>query len=159
MSKRTLLPLLVLLSASAAADTVQDFDGGGSAYVLGQHRVAPAATVVAGGPSGNFLRLASGSAGSNFNTIGFDRTDTGAFCTIAIDFDFRITPAAGSADGFGVALLDTSVHDSDGVVAGAEEPEFPTSLGVGFDVYQDPGELNDNHVSVHFDGGRAARRA
>lgn len=152
MSRQTLVQLVLLLSATTVADTVQNFDVAGSAYTLGRHSVGPAASIVAGGPSGNFLRLAAGSSVNTLNTIGFDRTDPGAFCTITLDFDFRITPGSGSADGLGVTLLGTAFHDSAGVVVGAEEPNFAGSLGVGFDVFQNTGELDDNHISVHFDG-------
>ena len=64
------------------AGTAQDFDAPGDAYTLGEHGSPPGATVSAGGPTGNFLRLVPGSATNVVNTIGFDRTDAGSFCTV-----------------------------------------------------------------------------
>ncbi len=64
------IPTLVAATA-AGATTIQDFDGGGTAFTLTQHWSPPTATVVAGGPDGNFLRLAN--AGVNNQLIGSGR--------------------------------------------------------------------------------------
>jgi hypothetical protein len=106
---------------------------------------------VGGGPTGNYLRLVS-AVNASRNSIGFDLTDKGAFCDVTIDFDFRLTPGTGSADGFSVTLIDTANYDESGAVSVAEEPNLFGSVGIGFDIYENPGDLNDNHVSVHFDG-------
>ena len=146
----------------AGADTVADFDAAGTSYLLGQHANPPAPAVLAGGgPNGSFLRLAFDTASPpNVNSIDFERTDAGPACAVAAEFDFRITPGSGRADGLGFALLDAGVYGRDGVVGpppplfAPEEPTFVRSLGVGFDVHQnvEPGDPNANHVSLHFDG-------
>ena len=74
---------------------------------------------------------------------------------VVADFDFRITPGTGRADGLGFALLNTANYGNGGAQAppnAAEEPNFLGSLGVGFDVYPHPGEPSDNHVSIHYNG-------
>lgn len=145
----------------AGADTVADFDAPGTPYLLGRHGERPAAAVITdGGPEGNFLRLAFDTATPpNLNSIDFDRTDAGPACAIAAEFDFRITPGSGRADGLGFALLDAGVYGRGGITGPppplfvSEEPAFVRSLGVGFDVHQnvEPGDPNANHVSIHFD--------
>jgi hypothetical protein len=147
---------------AARAATVQNFDDPGSAHVLTQHADPPGPAVVAGGPTGNFLRVATNATIPQNNSIAFARTDPGAFCDVVAEFDFRMTPVFGRADGMGFSLLDTADWGTSGAVAPqapwfvAEEPNFAGSLGVGLDLYQsnDIGELNNNHVSIHFDGIR-----
>jgi hypothetical protein len=110
-----------------------------------------------GGPtgSGNFLRLATTYIVTN-NSITFERTDSGIFSTIVAEFDFRMTPGTGQADGFGFALLNTAFYNRSGTVCSTpftpEEPNFTGSLGVGFDIYKnpEPGDINNNHLSIHF---------
>jgi hypothetical protein len=79
-----------------------------------------------------------------------------------VDFDFRMTPGFGRSDGLGLALLNTAnfglfgpVEPQPPLFAG-EEPNFAGSLGVGLDIYQSTvmsqTELNNNHVSIHFNG-------
>jgi hypothetical protein len=100
------------------------------------------------------LRLAYGDV-VNHNSIAFDRSTPGAFDQVVADFDFRITPGTGRADGLGFALLNTANYGNSGAQAppnAAEEPNFLGSLGVGFDVYPHPGEPSDNHVSIHYNG-------
>jgi hypothetical protein len=92
--------------------------------------------------------------------IAFDRTDPGAFRKVIAEFDIRMTPRVGRADGFGFCILDTAVYGSTGMVCPPpphgipEEPNFTGSVCVGFDIYQnvDLNDLNANHVSLHFDG-------
>ncbi len=55
---RFTIPALVAATA-AGATTIQDFDTAGTQFTITQHRSPPTATVVAGGPDGNFLRLAN----------------------------------------------------------------------------------------------------
>lgn len=95
----------------------------------------------------------------NSNSVTLDRTYTGAAESIVADFDLRLTPATGRADGFGFALLATSVWGTSGAVGApaapfvAEEPNFNGSLGIGFDIFEsgDLGDVDDNHISIHFD--------
>ena len=56
---------LLLGVGVASADTIQNFDAGGTAYDLAQNNVNPPPTITAGGPTGNFLRLASATAQQN----------------------------------------------------------------------------------------------
>lgn len=161
---RTLPPAALLLLATfpAAAATVHNFDGPGSAHVLTQHAAAPPPAVMAGGPTGSFLRVATDATIPQNNSIAFVRTDPGAFCNIVAEFDLRMIPVVGRADGMGFALLNTANWGTSGPVPPqapwfvAEEPNFAGSLGVGFDLYQsnDIGDLNNNHVSIHFNGSR-----
>jgi hypothetical protein len=114
-----------------------------------------------------FLRLAGiPAAGHDHNTISFPLTAPGARETLLADFDFRITPVEGRgrADGFGFAFLNTAFFP-EGAVAPtpiAEEPSFPGSIGVGFDIYKGGAEAdigNENitatfsdSLSIHQDG-------
>lgn len=147
--------LLGLLSVSsvALASTVQDFDNPGTSYAVvhadfGSNPAQP--TVTAGGPSGNFLRLATTPA-VNLNTIAFVRTDP-VGSTITADFDFRMTPPpAGrnaAADGLGFALLNATNWGASGGVFSSvpETASLVGSLGIGFRIY------NSNSVSVAFNG-------
>jgi hypothetical protein len=147
---------VLTFAAVLSAATNQDFDILGSPYTLGQWGVAPAPTIESGGPTGNFLRLVTTSV-PNVNTITFDLTDLGPSEEITVDFDFRMTPGFLQADGFGFALLNTDNFGATGGVGGnSEEANYPGSLGVGFDIHQGPGEINNNHVSIHFNGTKLA---
>ncbi len=146
--------------------TKQDFDTPGTPYHVGQC-VAPPGPLPSSmccGRAGKFLRLATTTQVPDHNTITFDRTDPGVFPHVIVDFDFRIMPVNGRADGLGFALLNTAVpaHGTTGAVCpfnppfAAEEPQFSQSLGVGFDIYRNtelsPPDSSDNHVSIHFNG-------
>lgn len=146
---------LCVLASGAGADTVQNFDAGGTAFELAQNNVNPAPAVTPGGPTGNFLRLASASAQQNVNTVAFTKSDAGTYKLITAEFDFRIT---GQGDGMSFALLDTFTWGQAGAIAVIgqfyQEPSIAASLGVGFDVFNnvENGDLNGNHVSIHFNG-------
>ena len=65
-----------------------------------------------------------------------------------------MTPGS-RADGLGFALLPTALYGTNGPPIGpftgfGEEPNLPGAIGVGFDIYQNTGEPNNNHVSLHF---------
>ncbi len=144
------LLLGVSAAATARAATVQDFDGPGTTYTLSQHLNPPAPALVAG-PDGNFLRLFSLGGSDSINTIGFDLSDPGSHPSIVADFDFRI---AGGADGLSFMLLDTSVYGGSGPGPGfGERPLVQDSLGIAFDVWQNPevGDPNDNFIMLTFD--------
>jgi len=148
----------IAVSSLRAADTTQNFDAAGTAYVLSQNGSGPAAALVnIGGANGNILRLAQATAGTA-NTVAFDRTALGGFSEVVVDFDFRMTPGTGKGDGLGFALLNTANFGIAGEVTlfGCEEPSFAGSLGVGFDINQAAGELNANHVSIHFNSVKLA---
>jgi hypothetical protein len=163
--------VLVLLACCAPgavlAATSEDFEGpSGSPYEPENcnpgNPDAELPQILGGGPPGSvsFLRLASiADPDAVSNSISFDLSDPGVYAQVVAEFDFRMTPQVGRADGLGFALLDTAIpaHGTSGAVCpfnppfAPEEPMFEDSLGVGFDIYQNSGELNDNHVSVHYD--------
>ena len=164
-TRNAVLPLFVCLSLlglygcpppppvqDTVQDTVQDFDTTGSPYTPEQFGVGPPPTVMPGGPTGDFLRLVTTTI-VNVNTITFELTAPGVFDEVIADFDFRMIPGFGRADGFGFALLNTANFDTSGAVGGnSEEANYPGSLGIGFDIHRGPGEINNNHISIHFDG-------
>jgi hypothetical protein len=151
--------------APALADAVQQ-DFSRTPFKLGVHDALPRPQRLSEETAhARFLRLAW-SRLNNHNSLSFQRSDAGLACAVTAEFDFRIRPGSGRADGLGFALLDTGEHGVSGVVAPsgiAEEPNFPASLGIGFDIYHSgplppqPDDLNDNHVSVHFDGDTVAQ--
>ncbi len=169
--RRTPLTLEPLEDRCVPVATVQTFNAPdmGSHFVPGQFNNGPEPTVMDGGPTGTgkFLRLVSADPTPmppSFNTIAFDRTNAGPSQKLVADFDFRITPGNGRADGFGFALLNTQTYGSTGPVGGtAEEPNFTGSLGVGFDIYRNAdigdigppnirGNVFSNSISLHFNG-------
>ncbi len=153
-------------AAAVVTGTFQDFDvsGTGTPYSEGIHVGPPTPTqgpqLIDGGPSdsGKLMRLAFGTDPiPTHNSIAFDRTNPGAFDQIIADFDFRISPGTGRADGIGFALLNTADYGITGIAAlpnVVEEPNFVGSLGIGIDVYKSdpPAEISNNHLSVHFNG-------
>jgi galactose oxidase-like protein len=106
-----------------------------------------------------FLRLGHASV-PNCNSIAFDRSSPGLYRAVVAQFDIRMRPGNGRADGMGFALLNTAIYGNTGPVAPeaplfvAEEPTFEGSLGVGFDIHKADDrpaeEPSDNHVSIHF---------
>lgn len=150
-----LIAAICLASVAAHAITVQDFDSAGTGFTLTQHLQPPAASIQSGGPTGNFLRL--GYAGSNDvrDTIAFDLTDSGAYPTIIADFDFRMIRSGADADGMGILLLDTATFGaSGGSPQFAEGGPIAASLGVGFDIFQNPetGDPSNNFLRISHDG-------
>ncbi|HLY12194.1 MAG TPA: hypothetical protein VKW04_23025, partial [Planctomycetota bacterium] len=143
----------LLLSGRALAITSQDFTNPGTSYVASACAGAPAPAILSPGPGGvgNFMRLLTVADTSASNSVSFDRSDGGSYTRVTADFDFRITSGVGRGEGFGFALLSTATNLTTGsVCGGAEEPNFPGSLGIGFDLHQDAGDLNNNEVSVHW---------
>ncbi|HTE49223.1 MAG TPA: galactose oxidase-like domain-containing protein [Kofleriaceae bacterium] len=156
---RSLVWILALVGGSGAgmAATTQSFNGGGTAYVASVCSAVPGPVILDGGPTGTgkFMRLVRAGDVSGVNSVAFQYSDPGAYTTITAQFDFRITPASptSKADGLGFILLNTARSDvSGGTCQGIEEANAPGALGIGFDVYQNPGDLGANDVSVHLDG-------
>ncbi|MBI3874634.1 MAG: DUF1929 domain-containing protein [Verrucomicrobia bacterium] len=151
------------LESSLRAATFTDFDNvfAGTPYTLLQNNVAPGPAIVAGGPTGAFLRLTTTNNSLN-NSVDFKLSDAGAYNQVVADFDFRITPGPnGASDGFGFALLNTANFGAEGGVELPgnvlyEEPNLTNSLGVGFDIFNNGAEINGNHLSVHFNGAQLA---
>ena len=151
--------LAAWVATVATGETVQNFDDVpkmGTTYCADRHipgcppcpllmkGCGPCPTLIDGGPigDGEFIRLAfEDPIPPSHTSISFDRCDIGAFDLVVADFDFRITPGFGRADGFGFALLNTVVpgFGIKGCVAPlsvGEEPNFEESLGIGFDIHQ-----------------------
>lgn len=169
MTSRLWILLTLMLAAwpfqHAWPQVLQKFDdNGGTPYVPVSclaPPIEPTHELRDGGPTevGRFLRLAFAQPIPNHNSITFDYVDTGAFDQVVADFDFRMIPGNGQADGIGFALLSISEFGESGPVCpqgpllAGEEPNFRGSLGIGFDIHQAPStDLNNNHVSIHFDG-------
>ena len=140
---------LLLATSAFAADTIQNFDGGGTGATSTQLGNAPGPTILGGGPTGSFLRLLNDGVNGNVNTYTFDNTNDGNYSTITASYDFRMGGAGGNADGFSFLLIPTSIYGNTGVGAGgftAEEPNLGSVFAIGHDVYQ------DNAISLHWSG-------
>jgi hypothetical protein len=153
----------LLLTVGTAADTLVTFDTAGTPYTSGQcvGLSGPPPTLINESTVGQFMRLA-GTTVPSHGTIAMDRSNPGAFPDVLSTFRIRMTSQKGRADGMGMALLNTAVFGTKGAVCpswapwAAEQPNFPQSLGIGFDIYKnsDLGDLNNNHIGIHFDGTR-----
>lgn len=140
----------------AGAATVQDFSGGAGQTSYAAYRIAsgsvPGATVVSGGPTGDFLRLITDGNNNQNNRLRFDRTLAGSYGRIVADFDFRLSSVDTPADGFSILFLPTSTYGATGTSPAtnitAEEPNLANTFAVGFDVYQ------ANDVSLHWNGSQ-----
>src|SRR5438093_2805487 len=159
----SLIVALLVMSDAAIADTQNDFDTAGTPYGIG-HCVQPPKlfpAIVPGGPTGNFVRIA-GATAPDAGTIAFDKTDPGAVPGVVSQFDLRITPKNGRADGAAWALLNTTAYGSTGPVCpdlfpwAVEWAPFRHSVGVGFDIYrnQELGDLSNNHIKITYNGVR-----
>ena len=60
----------------------------------------PGPEIVAGGPSGHFLRLVHNGVTANTNTYTFDATDSGLYPATYSVFEFRVASTSMPADGF-----------------------------------------------------------
>ena len=148
------------VQASSVRSTIRDFDllGGSQAPVTATVNGGTYTPQVLPGPAtGNYLQLTDGGGGES-TTVAFDQACTlsnpifGRAPVIPLDFDVR---AQGSADGFGLVLLRTDDYGSTGGgVVASEEPNVSSAggpnFGVGFDIYQNGGEPNNNHVSLYY---------
>lgn len=160
------LRLLVPADVSRSVrSTICDFDRLGLtqtryAVAVGSGSFTP--RVVAGSALGNVLRLTDGGAGEAVR-VAFDQTCAltdpiyGPAPVVFIDLDLRAAPSSGQADGIGLILLRTADYGSSGVgglPAFTEEPNITSAagpnFGVGFDVYPNAGDPNNNHVSLHY---------
>jgi hypothetical protein len=146
-----------LCGHASGSSTIQDFDNPGSPFTLTNFG-GPAASVVAPGNPGNALQLTFAGTGGTSNSIGFDRTQVGAFQTLTADFDFKLN---GTADGLSFALLNTATFGTTGAMpqpaSGFEEPNYAGSLGVEFDTFNNGGEdTNANHIGLHFNNAEVA---
>lgn len=164
----TLLALVVFAgSRQLQAAAVTDFDNPGNdsgKFEADQNQAPPPPGVTNDVPAGNaFMRMVWGTR-TNISSLTYDITDPGLFDRIESDFDFRIS---GVADGFGFMLFSTAVYGQKEVVPRQgfvgvqvyQEPAGTNSLGIGFDIHKGTEgrvELNDNHLSVHFNNALLA---
>ena len=147
-------------SGSSYGVLVDSFDPPNAAVTATQHSSAPGPAVLAGGPTGNFLRLTNDDVNSQHNSYAYDRTDSGSSLRIDAGFDFRISSTDTPADGLGFMLIPTAVYGNSGPGAYAggtpfEAPDFADVFGVGFDIYPS----GTNLVSVHWDGAQVGSAA
>lgn len=148
-----------LLSTSVTrAAMFEDFDGGGNTPYSLTNSSGAAASVVAGGPSGSFLRVVNLNT-SNNNSIAFDEntTVTGpAPQGKILSFDFRMSTdadntaaggcCASAADGLGIGYHATPRWGATGPMnPGAvakpdggdwERPSFVRAVTIGLDVFE-----------------------
>ncbi len=143
--------LLPAIPGAWAANTVQDFDNPGTNYTLFRHYGSTSASVLSGGPSGNFLRLNYAGVGYTLNTVAFDRTHVGPAQKISANFDFRMYGGS-RADGIGFILLNTARYGISGAspVGISEEANANASLGIGFDIWDNGEYGGNNHLSLHY---------
>jgi hypothetical protein len=157
--------ILLLGSSLAQAQLIEDFDGNSNTAWSLTNSTGAAPSIKAGGPTGNFVRLANLSGGNN-NSIAFDEnlTVSGPMpFGFQLHFDFRMTDDAANAtaggccgsaaDGLGIGLFGTATYGASGATNPAssptvwETPNFPDSFTVGLDIFP----LVDI-VTVHLDG-------
>jgi hypothetical protein len=131
--------------------------GEGSGYKTFLHREgAPAALLNEGGPNGTFLRLIHDGAGSQTNSIAFDKQTDGTVAGatgINVNFDARAFSIDTPADGFSLLLIPTATYGDLGagpLPGEAEEPNLPGVFGLGVDLYN--GGTPFNELSLHWDG-------
>lgn len=146
------------------ADTIQGFEGGGSQYKAYTYRTTPHPELIAGGPTGNYLRLMH-SVGNQSPVVGFDASPDSVSPlknAVYASFDYRMQADSGSerADGFGFALLGVGTYGTSGPgpdngFGGAnwERPAFPDAFAVGFDIYNN---VNENTASLNWNGSQVA---
>ncbi len=120
--------------------TTQNFEGtGGTTYTLQQVAGPPPAQIQSGGPTGNFLRLATmpiSPVVGNDNSISFVTSDPGTYDEAVADWDFRVTQISGlSGVGMSFALLNTANYGTSGTAASVLPSQgiYDGSLGFGFD--------------------------
>lgn len=159
--------VVAFLSFGTQASLVEDFDGGGTTPFNLTNTAGAPPSIMGGGPTGNFARLANLS-GSNNNSIAFDEepSQTGPAANgLVLSFDFRMTDdaanaAAGgccgsAADGLGIGLFSTATYGTTGannpsaVVGGIwERPSFPDAFAVGLDIFQNIDVVSLNWAGV-----------
>ena len=129
----------------------QDFDGGGTSYVLTAHSADNPPVVRNGGPTGSYLELLELGNNSTTNTCGF-QVVPGPTQAIFCEFDYRM-PVEGRADGFGFALLETDTWNNNGPGPNVgfvwERPQIESAFAVGFDIWP-AGE--ENSVNLNWNG-------
>jgi hypothetical protein len=119
-------------------------------------------------PNGNYLRLAHDTVNGQRNAIAFDKQIDGTLngrTKITADVDFRAINAdpipSQPADGFSLLITPTTTYGNTGPGAAsfpgfiAEKPNVPGVFGIGFDVYNGPGQTI-NEATVHWNNNQYA---
>lgn len=129
----------------------QDFDGGGTSYVLTAHSANNPPVVRNGGPTGSYLELLELGNNSTTNSCGF-QVVPGPTQAIFCEFDYRM-PVEGRADGFGFALLETDTWNNNGPGPNVgfvwERPQIDAAFAVGFDIWP---AGDENSVNLNWNG-------
>jgi hypothetical protein len=130
---------LEILETRELLSTTQNFTTPGTAYSLQQIGGPPLATILSGGPHGNFLGLATTPtnpiAGNN-NSISFVTSDVGTYDQAMATWDFRVTPQFGTKGlGMSFALLNTGNYGTSGGAASSlpQQGLYNGSVAFGFD--------------------------
>jgi len=136
----------------------QDFDNYGTTpFALSPNTGSPGPHVLAGGPTGNYLRLIRQTGNLN-NQIGFDRVAQGQFGRIEAKWDFNVLSGA---DGFAFALVNTGWNGTTGTgvatSGGWEEARIANALGLGFDIYVNAGDPGPYSVNLAWNGQNVTR--
>ena len=127
------------LESRELLSTTQDFTTPGTAYSLQQIGGLPVATVQSGGPTGNYLILATTPtnpiAGNN-NSVSFVTSDVGTYDQASASWDFRVTPQSGLKGlGMSFAFLNTANYGTSGGAASTvpQQGLYNGSVAFGFD--------------------------
>jgi hypothetical protein len=116
--------------------------------------------------NGNYLRLAYDTVNGQRNAVAFDKQVDGSLngrTKVTADVDFRATNTDGfqAADGFSLLIIPTATFGDTGPGAAstpnfiAEKPNVAGVFGIGFDVYNGPGQTI-NEATVHWNNGQVA---
>ncbi len=131
--------------------TTQNFTGTGTTYSLQQIGGPPPPDVVSGGPTGNYLLLATqptNPIAGNDNSISFVTSDPGTYNQVIADWDFRVTQTVPGLRGVGMsfALLNTGNYGTAGQAASVlpQQGIYNGSLAFGFDT-----EANNVYLSLN----------
>ncbi len=155
-----------LATGSPTTNTLQNFDVVGTGYRAfdsnGSGKLHPA--IVAGGVSGNALRLSHADNGQ-MASIGFEKSiPDGVKTRVTAEFDFKMSSdnvAQGihRADGFQMALLDVNRYGNEGPIDEAghayEQDLLGGALSLGFRIYD--GNINTlgDFIRLGYDGQEA----
>ncbi|MDB6155595.1 MAG: hypothetical protein JWL90_4048, partial [Chthoniobacteraceae bacterium] len=153
-------------TGSPTASTVQNFDTVGTGYRASDINAAGNLhpTIIAGGVSGNALRLAHANNGQLSN-IGFEKSiPDGPKTKLVSEFDFKMSAddVANNiqrADGFQMALLDTNRYGNSGPIddiGHAYEGELLAgALSLGFRIYDANINTPEDFIRIGYDGVEA----
>jgi len=134
--------------------TTQNFDTTPINYSLQKIGGPPAAAKQSGGPTGNFLILATTPAvpaQGNDNSISFDTSDVGTYNQATASWEFRVTRLSGqSGVGMSFALLNTAYYGQGGGASTSQPQQglYNGSLAFGFDTTNDVVYLSMNGAVV-----------